>query len=382
MMTRDNYQEFFLLYVDNELSAADRSMVEEWVTANPDLHEEWESLLSCRLFPEEDLNFRDKQSLLRTGTEGDIDESNYPDYFLSYIDGELSDKDRHMVEAFIGSFPSKRTDLEQLRHTVSVPDLSIVFPDKDSLYKNEKHRRVIVFYRLMAGAAAVLLAAVVILLLRRQPANEPGLVKNIPATPIQTAPAQKAATPIASAQVNKKEPSPVTPVTAAALYSAEDKDRAQQAAKKKTDHPLPARTFGQRSGNKEPERQESSNKDLAAGTNTETQPEPAAALVRTSEPAAVLSRTNEPTTLLTRTTGTSAAQQVRIPKELSSFATQALLEEDNEKTITSATESASSGKNKLRGLFRKVARTFGKTADRDGEGKREVLISAFQVAVD
>ena len=89
------------------------------------------------------------------------------------------------------------------------------------------------------------------------------------------------------------------------------------------------------------------------------------------------------TATLIRTTGTSAAaQQVKIPKELSSFATQALLEEDNEKAIASIPEPASSGKNKLRGLFRKVARTFGKTADRDGEGKREVLISAFQVAVD
>ena len=176
MITRDNYQEFFLLYVDNELSAADRSMVEEWVTANPDLQDEWESLLSCRILPEEELVFQDKQSLLRT--DGDIRENNYTDYFLSYIDDQLNDRDRHMVEAFIGLFPSKRLELEQLRQTVSTPDRTIVFPDKDSLYKNEKHRRVIVFYRLMTGAAAVLLAAVALLLLRRHPANQPPLVKN------------------------------------------------------------------------------------------------------------------------------------------------------------------------------------------------------------
>jgi hypothetical protein len=74
---------------------------------------------------------------------------------------------------------------------------------------------------------------------------------------------------------------------------------------------------------------------------------------------------------------------VNIPKEQSSFATQALLQEDNEKDIAvAASEPASPGKSKLRGLFRKVARTFGKTADRDSEGKREVLISAFQVEVN
>lgn len=368
MMTRDNYQEFFLLYVDNELSAADRSMVEEWVIANPDLQEEWESLLSCRILPEEDLVFRDKQSLLRTtGTIGDIKESNYQDYFLSYIDGQLTDKDRHMVEAFIGLFPSKRLELEQLRQTVSVPDRTIVFPDKDSLYKNEKHRRVIVFYRLMAGAAAVLLVAVTLLLLQRHPANQPPLAKNTPVAPIQKSPAQKAAAPTAfagqtesSAQINKKKPSPVTPATATALYP-------------KATRPLPVQTTRERIDNTEPERQESGTTDHLAVVVPEHDP----AGEKRTEPLP------EATATLIRTTGSSAAaQQVKIPKELSSFATQALLEEDNEKAVASAPESASSGKNKFRGLFRKVARTFGKTADRDGEGKREVLISAFQVAVD
>ena len=362
MITRDNYQEFFLLYVDNELSTADRSMVEEWVAANPDLQEEWESLLSCRFLPEEETVFHNKQSLLRT--TGDIKESNYQDYFLSYIDNQLTDKDRHMVETFITLFPSKRLELEQLHQTVSIPDRTIVFPDKDSLYKNEKHRRVIVFYRLMAGAAAVLLVVVAMLFLQRHPANEPPLAKNIKTAPTSIN---------APTQINKKEPPSVTPATTTALYPTEEKNTVKGIAKKKTTRRLPVQTSRQPGDNTEPERQESGTidhlavvvpeHDPAGEKRTETQP--------------------EATTTLTRTSGLSAAaQQVKIPKELSSFATQALLAEDNEKAIASAPEPASSGKNKLRGLFRKVARTFGKTADRDGEGKREVLISAFQVAVD
>jgi len=49
MITRDNYEEFFLLYVDNELSVTDRRLVEAFVGDNPDLKEEWESLLQCRI---------------------------------------------------------------------------------------------------------------------------------------------------------------------------------------------------------------------------------------------------------------------------------------------------------------------------------------------
>ncbi|HLZ86371.1 MAG TPA: hypothetical protein VKQ52_03975, partial [Puia sp.] len=64
-----------------------------------------------------------------------------------------------------------------------------------------------------------------------------------------------------------------------------------------------------------------------------------------------------------------------------SFATQALLEEAQADEIKETTATAPSGKSKLRGIFRRVSRTFGKTADRDSDGQKEVLISAFQVAL-
>jgi hypothetical protein len=72
---------------------------------------------------------------------------------------------------------------------------------------------------------------------------------------------------------------------------------------------------------------------------------------------------------------------VHIPKEQSSFATQALLQEAQADATRDLAAAAPAGRNKLRSFFRRVSRTLGNTADNDGDGEKKVLISAFQVAL-
>lgn len=352
MITRDNYQEYFLLYVDNELSMADRLVVEQWVAENPDLKDEWETLLSCRIDPDATVVFQDRDSLLRS-VDG-IDEGNYTDYFLSYIDSELKPGEQAMVEEYLRQHPSRMIELEQLRQTVSHPDRMVVFPDKDLLYKKEKDRRVIFFYRTLAGAAAVLLAVATLLLLQGRHtgagAGTPPVAKALPSAPVKN-------------PVKKEEPA-VTPAPTAALYPTEARNAAAVKKEKKTKEEPPA---AQAVANK----QESQPAELATITVPQNNNTIAAEVKKPEEPVV---KTND---------AVAVVQTVNIPKEQSSFATQALMAEDNEKDIImTASEPAQPGKSKLRGLFRKVARTLGKTADRDSEGKREVLINAFQVAVN
>src|ERR1700737_3319872 len=94
MITRYNYEEFFLLYADNELSAADKNVVERFVAENPDLKEEWELLLQCRVRPDHHLVFTGRDSLLKPEATGILTDDNYEEYFLSYIDGELDEDSR------------------------------------------------------------------------------------------------------------------------------------------------------------------------------------------------------------------------------------------------------------------------------------------------
>ena len=44
-INRHNYEEYFILYMDNELPAAERRMVDEFVKLHPDLQEELSLLL-------------------------------------------------------------------------------------------------------------------------------------------------------------------------------------------------------------------------------------------------------------------------------------------------------------------------------------------------
>ena len=373
MITKNNYQEFFLLYVDNELSATDRIALEEWIAAHPEVQEEWETLQQCRLLPETAVVFRDKSSLF-----------SYEEDFLSYIDGELDAKDRSRIEQLILTHPSKRAELDQLLRTVSVPDTTIVFPDKDLLYRKERDRRVIVLYRQLIGAAAVVMGIAALLLLRggptHQPASGPAIVKGSPGS----RPAALTPTPVDDASINKKDTSAVTPATTTALYSIEERKKKEERIVEQQQRQVLVPNITKEASPLIAERTAPEKQKPAELATIVSDKDPT--IISGSNPTGVdntTKRVDNTATHVDNTINTLASvQHVNIPREQSSFATQALLKEDNENEIIATTSEPAQGKSKLRGLFRKVARTFGKTADQDGEGRREVLISAFQVAVN
>ena len=376
MITRENYEEYFLLYADNELPAETRLAVERFVDAHPDLREEWEAMLQCRFQPETDQQFPDKNSLLQ-----------YEDSFLSYIDGELDEEGRKAVETLVRQDEPRGRELKQLMMTVSQPDMTVVFPDKESLYRTEKRRRVVMMPWLRAGVAAAVLAAVALLVFTRGHNHEnmpavagSGQVKTGGAATSQDATASASAatsgaagTPgsgvaadtsagtvhSTTASIAKNNSAVVTSNHSPALHSTKD------AVEIRHDHK--GRT---------PETPQTTNMvqtPVIAETGMKSDTSD-----RSSKMAAIAPAHPDKAALPVTT-----AVAVNIPKEQSSFATQALLKESQEDGAGDMADNMQqpAGKTKLRGLFRKVTRAFGKTADRDDDGQRQVLISAFQVAL-
>ena len=153
-INRNNYEEYFLLYADKELSAADKNMVEMFIQQNPDLEEELIMLQQSIIKPDNTIVLEDKKSLFKE--EKFIDKNNYEEKFLLYADNELTLSEIEETEKFVLSNPDLQNDFTLLQQAKYERDTTIVFPDKRSLYKKEEDIKVIPF-GWKALAAAVLL---------------------------------------------------------------------------------------------------------------------------------------------------------------------------------------------------------------------------------
>ncbi len=156
-INRHNYEEYFILYMDNELGAEERRRVEEFVALHPDLREELELLLQSKLEPEQHVVFENKGELMRFNEPiNAINMANYEEWLLLYIDNELNETERKAVEQFASANPTVQQELNLLLKTTLQAE-TIVFPGKESLYrKEEKVRRIPAWWRFAAAAAIVI----------------------------------------------------------------------------------------------------------------------------------------------------------------------------------------------------------------------------------
>ncbi len=161
MINRNNYEEYLLMYLDGELSSEDRKSMELFLESNPDIQEEL-SLLQQTILQPEAIEFSGKADLYRKA-EG-ITINNYQEYFLLYIDKELSPKDKEAVETFVLQNPQLQGEFTLLKETV-LPEEKIVFANKESLYRKEEKKRPIVIglrWASLAAAAIIGLIALVV----------------------------------------------------------------------------------------------------------------------------------------------------------------------------------------------------------------------------
>jgi hypothetical protein len=237
IINRNNYEEFFLMYVDDELNTQQRAEVEMFVQQNADLRSEFEMLLQTKLDGDEEVEFAHKTELLKIKDSIGLD--NYREYFLLYIDNELNESSREAVETFVLQHPQLQDEFTLLKQTV-LPQEKIHFYHKKSLYRKEE-RRVVYFNWTRIAVAAALIGATALVWRIASDINHPDInVANVQQSNATTKPAT-------SEQINKDTvqqfatPSPKAKEEIASSKPTQQENKQQVAVrteKKKTVKPV------------------------------------------------------------------------------------------------------------------------------------------------
>ena len=135
VINRNNYESYFLLYADGELSPAEKQEVDAFVLQHPDLAAEFEALKSTRLEPET-ITFSGKNLLYKT-TEQPISVTgeNCEEYFILYYDNELTCAERKTVEDFVSAHPEHQENFRLFGDIQVQPNPEEQFSEISGLYR-------------------------------------------------------------------------------------------------------------------------------------------------------------------------------------------------------------------------------------------------------
>lgn len=147
MIHLGNYEEFFILYMDNELSPEQKLQVEAFLSEHPGLQTEFDMLMSTKL-PVENFHINKEELMADNMKLSSVDED-----LLLYIDNELAADKRKIVELELATNPAYDQQYQLLKKTILDAEEHIAYPNKEELY----HRpvRILAFSMWMRVAAAV-----------------------------------------------------------------------------------------------------------------------------------------------------------------------------------------------------------------------------------
>lgn len=151
-ITRENYEPFFLDYLEGNLEEHLVDDFIEFLQQNPDLKNELQ-LFETVTIPAEELKFPEKNMLYRNKYD-------QPEIFeqtsIAWLEGDLSISEAGEFMSYIEKNPKRKKELSRYELTRIRPDLSVTFSKKDKLYPQPVIRQ-IKFWTMRV--AAVLLVA-------------------------------------------------------------------------------------------------------------------------------------------------------------------------------------------------------------------------------
>lgn len=130
-ITRDNYEPFFLDYLEGKLK---ENMIDEFLDfleQNPDLKEELHLFEDIHL-PEEQVVYSGKTHLYKSVAE---ENTTFELKTIALMEGDLKDEERRSFKAYLAGHPELKKESDLMAKTRLVADTDIKYPHKKSLYK-------------------------------------------------------------------------------------------------------------------------------------------------------------------------------------------------------------------------------------------------------
>ena len=201
---RNNYEPYFIDYLEGTL---DEKLVDdflEFLQQNPDLKEELALFNTVNIEPEE-VTFSKKQNLFKE--KYDL-ENEFNNAAIAQIEGDISEQEKTDFENYIQHHPEKKKDLTLFEATKLKADEKIIFTKKNKLYHRSAGKTV---WMWSVRVAAVLVIALMFYVLTDNssnkliPENQVAVIKDD--SPQKEKPQEQKQTP--KTQVNQQKEEPV-----------------------------------------------------------------------------------------------------------------------------------------------------------------------------
>ena len=151
-INRNNYEIFFMDYLDGKLEGKEIDRFLDFIEQNPDLKEELKGIGELQL-PAGQETFSNKKSLYKTEKQKGQTEKFTA---VAYMEGDLSPLETKLFLKRLEFHPEQEKELELLLKTRLQADETIVFPGKNKLYRQTPTRRLVYW---TTRVAAILLLA-------------------------------------------------------------------------------------------------------------------------------------------------------------------------------------------------------------------------------
>jgi len=158
-INRNNYESYFLDYLEGNLDDKRKAELISFLNENPDLKEEVNGLETIR-FGRDQVNFAGKTSLKKGLTLSEPGYTLFDELALDRLEGELSENQLREFDQLISEDPEKKKEYELYEKTLLKPDKKLRYTGKAGLKRGKTiqiYRNTI--YRSVALAASILILA-------------------------------------------------------------------------------------------------------------------------------------------------------------------------------------------------------------------------------